>query len=195
MGLEHLLDALERDAKGQIDQLLAQARAEADGVTAAAAAALAQRRAAAADAREHTRLLEVEQAVTRARRAARRLVLEARERLLERVFAAVRGALPAAAAGPGYRARLPAALAGALAAIGGGQAVIRCPAALAPELERLRPPATPAVPVVVDPAAGSGFRLASADGAVEVDDTLESRLERLRPALARQVLAELQVEP
>jgi vacuolar-type H+-ATPase subunit E/Vma4 len=191
MGLEHLLDALERDANAQIDQLLVQARAEADGVTAAATAALAQRRGAAAEARERTRRLEVEQAVTRARRSARRSVLEARERLLERVFTAARNALPAAAAGAGYRAGLPAALAGALAALGDAEAVIRCPEPLVRDLERLRPPATPPVQVVVDPAAGSGFRVASADGAVEVDDTLETRLDRLRPDLARQVLAQL----
>ncbi len=194
MGLEHLLEALERDANAQIEQLLAQARAEADGLTTAMAAALAQRQGAAADARERTRLIEVEQAVTRARRAARRSVLEARERLLERVFAAARGELPAAAAGAGYRAGLPAALAGALAAVGGAEAVIRCPEALARDLERLRPPATPPVRVVVDPAAGSGFRVTSTDGAVEVDETLESRLDRLRPELARRVLAQLGLE-
>jgi vacuolar-type H+-ATPase subunit E/Vma4 len=121
-------------------------------------------------------------------------VLEARERLLERVFAAARGELPAAAAGAGYRAGLPAALAGALAAVGGAEAVIRCPEALARDLERLRPPATPPVRVVVDPAAGSGFRVTSTDGAVEVDETLESRLDRLRPELARRVLAQLGLE-
>ncbi len=195
MGLEHLLEALERDANAQIEQLLAQARAEADGLTTAMAAALAQRQGAAADARERTRLIEVEQAVTRARRAARRSVLEARERLLERVFTVARGELPAAAAGPAYRSGIPAALASALAAIGGEEAVIRCPQTLAQDLERSRPSATPPVPVVVDPAAGSGFRVASADGAIEVDDTLESRLDRLRPALARLVLARLEIEP
>ena len=194
MGLEHLLEALERDAKAQIEQLLAQARAEAEGVTAATTAALAQRQGAAAETRERTRLIEVEQAVTRARRAARRSVLEARERLLERVFANARSELPAAAAGAGYRAGLPAALAGALAAVGGEEAVIRCPEVLVRDLERLRPDATPRARVVVDPKAGSGFRVASVDGAVEVDDTLESRLDRLRPDLARRVLAQLGLE-
>jgi len=194
MGLEHLLEALERDANAQIEQLLAQARAEAEGVTAAMTTALAQRRGAAAEARERSRLIEVEQAVTRARRAARRSVLEARERLLERVFAAARGELPAAAAGADYRAGLSAALAGALAAVGGEEVVIRCPEALVRDLERLRPHATPPARVVVDPAAGSGFRVATVDGAVEVDDTLESRLDRLRPELARRVLAQLGLE-
>ncbi len=193
MGLEHLLEALERDANAQIEQLRAQARAEADRLTTTATEALEGRRREAREVRERSRLQEVEHAVTLARRSARRSVLEARERLLERVFTAARAELPAAAAGPTYRAALPAALTGALAAVGNEPAVIRCPKALARELERLGPAGRASV--VVDPAAGSGFRLATADGAVEVDDTLEARLDRLRPVLARRVLAHLELEP
>jgi V/A-type H+/Na+-transporting ATPase subunit E len=194
MGLEHLLEALERDADAQVEQTLAQARAEADRITTESATALERRRRETTAARDSARVLEVEHAVTLARREARRSILEARERLLERVFAAARAELPAAAAGPVYRASLPAALSGALAAVGGEQAVIRCPEMLARELERARPPGSTSVPVEVDVASGSGFRVASADGAVEVDDTLESRLDRLRFVLARRVLALLELE-
>jgi vacuolar-type H+-ATPase subunit E/Vma4 len=70
--------------------------------------------------------------------------------------------------------------------------VIRCPEQLASELERLRP--TDGVSIVVDPGAGSGFRLATADGAIEVDETLEARLERRLPELTRHLLARLEVE-
>jgi vacuolar-type H+-ATPase subunit E/Vma4 len=194
MGLEHLLEALERDADAQVEQTLARARAEADRLTTESAALLEQRCRAAAAARASARVQDVEHAVTLARREARRSILEARERLLERVFAAARAELPAAAAGPAYRASLPAALSGALAAVGSDQAVIRCPATLAPDLERARPRGSKAVQVEVDPASGSGFRVVSADGAVEVDDTLESRLDRLRLVLARRVLAQLALE-
>ena len=194
MGLEHLLEALERDADAQVEQLLAEARAEADRISTESAAALEQRRRETTSACDSARVQEVEHAVTLARREARRSILEARERLLERVFAAARAELPAAAAGPAYRASLPAALRGALSAVGGDHAVIRCPEILAPELERARPHGSRAVPVEVDPAGGSGFRVASADGAVEVDDTLESRLDRLRFVLARRVLAQLELE-
>jgi vacuolar-type H+-ATPase subunit E/Vma4 len=194
MGLEHLLEALERDADAQVEQALAQARAEADRITTESMAALEQRRHEATSASESARHQEVEHAVTLARREARRSILEARERLLERVFAAARGELPAAAAGPAYRASLPAALRSALAAVGSEQAVIRCPETLAPELERARPRGAKAVAVKVDPASGSGFRVVSEDGAVEVDDTLEGRLDRLRFPLARQVLAQLELE-
>ena len=192
MGLEHLLEALERDANAQIEQLLAQARAEADRLTAAGSEALQRRRDDAHSVGERSRYQEVAHAVTLARRGARRSVLEARARLLERVFVAARSALPDAAAGAAYRAALPAALAGALAAIGNEPAVIRCPQALAADVDRLRP--VDRVSVVVDPASGSGFRLTTVDGKVEVDDTLEARLERLRPILARRVLAQLELE-
>lgn len=194
MGLEHLLEALERDADAQVVQLLAQARAEADRISTESAAALEGRRREATAAHDCARVQEVEHAVTLARREARRSILEARERLLERVFAAARAELPAAAAGPAYRASLPTALRGALSAVGGDQAVIRCPETLALELERARPRGPNAVAVKVDSASGSGFRVVSADGAVEVDDTLESRLDRLRFLLARRVLAQLELE-
>jgi vacuolar-type H+-ATPase subunit E/Vma4 len=194
MGLEHLLEALERDANAQVEQTLAQARAEADRITAATAEALERQCRDATAARERERRLEVEHAVTLARREARRSILEARARLLERVFTAARAALPAAAAGPAYRKALPAALVSALAAVGAEQVVIRCAKALARDLERARPRGAESVPVVVDAETGSGFRVASADGAVEVDDTLESRLDRLRLVLARGVLAQLERE-
>jgi vacuolar-type H+-ATPase subunit E/Vma4 len=192
MGLEHLLEALERDAAAQAEQILAQARAEADRISTASAAALERRCREATAAHDSARVREVEHAVTLARREARRSLLEARERLLERVFAAARGELPAAAAGSAYRASLPTTLRGALSAVGGDHAVIHCSEALAPELERARPRGAKTVSVKVDPAGGSGFRVVSADGAVEVDATLESRLDRLRSVLARRVLAQLE---
>lgn len=194
MGLEHLLEALERDADAQVEQTLAQARAEADRISTESTAVLERRRREATSASDCARVLEVEHAVTLARREARRSILEARARLLERVFSAARAELPAAAATPAYRASLPAALSGALTAVGGDHAVIRCPETLAPELERARPRGSRTVPVKVDSASGSGFRVVSADGAVEVDDTLESRLDRLRSVLARRVLAQLELE-
>ena len=192
MGLEHLLEALERDAKAQIEQLLAQARAEADRLTTAGSEALERRRRDAGVVRERSRLQEVEHAVTLARRAARRSVLEARERLLERVFAAACAELPATVASDAYLATLPAALAGALSAIGVEPAVIRCPKAISRELQRLVPAGRASV--AVDTGVGSGFRLTTTDGAVEVDETLEARLERLRPQLARHVLAQLELD-
>jgi vacuolar-type H+-ATPase subunit E/Vma4 len=129
-----------------------------------------------------------------ARRNARRAILEARARLLDRVFAAARGALPAAASGAAYRTSLAAALAAAITALGDAPAVVHAPAALIGDLERLRPSGG-AVTVVADAETGSGFRVVAADGALEVDDTLESRLERLRPELARRVLARLALAP
>ena len=192
MGLEHLLEALERDANAQIERLQAEARAEADRLTATATEALERQRREAREERERSRHQEVEHAVTLARRRARRSVLEARERLLERVFAAARAELPAAVTSDAYRATLPAALAGALSAVGNAPAIIRCSNTLSRELQRLMPAGRASV--TVESGVGSGFRLTTADGAVEVDDTLEVRLDRLRPLLARRVLARLELD-
>lgn len=189
MGIAHLLDALERDANSEITRLRAEARAAADRIIADAAAAIEQRRGAVFVEEERRHQHEVEQALTLARRAARLAVLEARERLLDRVFAAARDALPAALAGSAYRGSLPASLAGALEAVGEGPVVIRCPVTLTGDLERLRP--NDQVSVVADERAGNGFRVRSADGAVEVVDTLEDRLDRRRPVLARWILEQL----
>jgi V/A-type H+-transporting ATPase subunit E len=192
VGLDHLLDALERDANAQVERLLGEARAEADRLTAAGTESVDRRRREAAALRERSRQQEVERAVTLARRDARRAVLESRACLVARGIAAVRAELPAAAIGPAYRTRLPVAVMSALTAVGGAPAVIRCPEQLASELERQRP--ADGVSIVVDPGAGSGFRLATADGAVEVDETLETRLERRLPELTRHLLARLEVE-
>lgn len=191
MGLEHLLDALERAAHAQVEELRANARAQAERVAAAATEARERRRREALERLERTRTQDVEHALALARRSARRSVLEARERLLERAFTVARAELATAAAGPAYRATLPDALTGALAAVGAAPVVIRCPEALAADLKRLSPNGRASV--VVDQSIGNGFRLETRDRAVEVDDTLEARLDRLRPALARRLLSRLEL--
>jgi len=189
MALAHLLEALERDANDEIARLRAEAAAEADRITAASAAAVAQRRRAVLEEDERRGRHEVERALTIARRAARRAVLEARQRLLDRVFAAARAVLPAAVREPAFRASLPAAIVSALAAIGPGPVVIHCPGAIAPAVKGLQ--LADRITVMADETVGSGFVMRAADGAIEVDDTLDGRLERSRPVLARRVLQQL----
>lgn len=189
MGLTHLLDALERDARSQIDRLSAAARAEADGITAESATRLGERRRLALEEFDRRYRYELEQALTAARRAKRRAVLEARQRLLQRVFDAVRGLLPGALDLDSYRKSLPTVLGGALAALGDGPVVIRCTPAIRPLLETLQRPAS--VSVVPDDTVGSGFLVQATDGSVDVVDTLEERLERRRIELTRRVLEQL----
>ena len=46
-------------------------------------------------------------------------------------------------------------------------------------------------PIRSDSHIAAGFRLTTADGTLEIDATLETRLERLRPRLALEALAAL----
>jgi vacuolar-type H+-ATPase subunit E/Vma4 len=189
MGLTHLLEALERDARSEIERLTAAARAEADGVTAESATRLAARRRLALGEVDRQHRYELEQALTTARRAGRRAVLEARQRLLHRVFDDVHGLLPGALDLDSYRNSLPAALGRALAALGEGPISIRCTPSIRPLLETLERPAVASV--VPDDTVGSGFLVRASDGSVDVVETLEERLERRRTELTRRVLVQL----
>ena len=191
MGLPHLLEALERDANGEIARLHAAAETEVTRITAESSAAVAERRRMAADESDRHRQSEVERALTVARRAARRATLDARQRLLDRVFAAVAGQLPAALQLPAYQQSLSAALERALAAVGAGPLVIQCTPALLPLLERFKPDA---ITIVADASIGNGFVVRVPDGTLEVLDTLEERLERQRPQLTRRVIAQLGID-
>lgn len=190
MPLEHLLAALERDATAQADALLADARAEAARITADAEARIAGRRRDVLGARERELRAAAEVALGEARRAARRTVLEARQRLLDRTFAAARGLFPETVLSAAYRAALPQQVAAALRCIGDVPAVIRCREALVPAVREIVA-GTKHVSVESDAAAAPGFRLVTTDGAVEVDGTLDGRLERATSRLALAVLEQL----
>jgi len=192
MGLTHLLDALERDARSEIDRLSAAARAEADGITAESATRLGERRRLALEELDRQHSYELEQALTAARRAKRRAVLESRQRLLQRVLDAAHGLLPGALDLDSYRRSLPAVLQGALAALGEGAVVIRCTPALRPLLEALQRPA--GTSVVSDDTVGNGFLVQASDGSVDVVDTLEERLERRRTELTRRMFEQLGID-
>jgi vacuolar-type H+-ATPase subunit E/Vma4 len=193
--LDQLLTALERDAREQAERVVAEARAEAARITEAAEQEVARRREATVGAQEREQRAHLEQALSEARRAARRDVLEARDRLLARVFAAARAALPDAVRRPAYTAALPQRVEAALAAFENTEGVVvRAPPALAPALGAAVS-GHPGLRVCADATAGSGFRVATADGSLEVDDTLETRLAARRAALARDALRQLGLEP
>jgi vacuolar-type H+-ATPase subunit E/Vma4 len=48
------------------------------------------------------------------------------------------------------------------------------------------------VQLAVDPAVGSGFKVASADGTLEIDATLEDRLARHQDRIRQEVMAALE---
>jgi vacuolar-type H+-ATPase subunit E/Vma4 len=189
VALEHLLASLEREAVAQAESLVADARARAATATAAAEARVAGRRRELLDERERRQRATAETALVAARRAARGRALEARARLLERVFAVASARLPSVIGEDAFRAVLPARLAAARACLGGAPAVLRCAPSLATELRRRAK--GDGVAVEPDAAVATGFLVATRDGAVEVDETLQHALERRRPRLALDVVRAL----
>lgn len=191
MPLDHLLAALERDGGAQAEALLTDARATAAAITREADELVARRRADALGTREAELRGAAEVALGEARRAARLAVLAARQRLLERVFTAARDLFAEAVAGDTYRAALPTHLAEALNAVGDAPVLIRCPETLVPAV-RAVVARKKHLTVQGEPAARPGITIVTTDGGIEVDNTLEGRLERLRARLALDVLARLE---
>lgn len=195
MPLDQLLAALERAARSTAERLVADARAEAERLTTAADENIARRRAGTIEARTRTQRAALEQVLSDARLSARREILDARESLLTRLFDAAIAALPKAIDLPSYRDALSRRVSAALECIEPtDRAVIRAPQSLAVPLQALIA-GHDNVNVEPNEKAGSGFRLTTVDGVIEVDDTLESRLRIERPQLAREALRRLGLAP
>ena len=188
MALADLLAALEREAAATAERLVADARAEAEQLAVGSAATLERRRDGEVSRVMAARRAAIEAEVARARLEGRRSALTARARFLARMEGGVRVALPAAIVRPDYHATLGGRLAEGLACFEPGAAVVaRCPAPLVDAVRAAAPGDRPFT-VEVDPSTGSGFRLVTADGAVEVEDSLEERYAARRDQLAREAL-------
>lgn len=190
MALDHLLAALERDATAQAEALLAEARATAAAVTREADERVAQHRRDALAARESTVRESTESALAEARRESRRRMLDARQRLLDRAFAAAHALFPDAVNGACYRAALPRHVVEALEAAGHEPVVVRCRDALVPVVQPIVA-SQARVTVRGDPGVPPGMVVTTTDGTMEVDQTLDGRLDRLRTRLALEVMARL----
>lgn len=191
MALDQLLAALEREAHAVADRALDDARRAAARVEADTERDIAARRESAAGAVIAEQRAALERDLAEAGRRVRGAVLVARERLLARVYSAMRTELPAAAAGAAYRASLPGRIAAARGYLDPDEPVVlECP----PDLAGLLVPLVASdrtVSVRTVEGAGVGFRLATLDGVVEVDDSLAARLESSRHLLARSALDRL----
>ncbi|HVX89620.1 MAG TPA: hypothetical protein VG940_11865 [Gemmatimonadales bacterium] len=195
MALDQLLAALEREAQLTVERLRAEARAEAERIATVSGAVVEHQRAAEVDRLTRSRRERGEAEVAAARREARREALVARARLLERVEQAIRQACPAALGAEPYRASLGVRLDAALAAFTPGMPVsARCASTIATPLLAAWPATRPG-DVQADDGVGSGFVLADPEGRLEVEDTLEARLESRRSDLMREALRLLEVEP
>jgi vacuolar-type H+-ATPase subunit E/Vma4 len=188
MALEHLVEVLRREAEAECAAILAEARAQADTIRKESETEISRRRTAVQAAAEADRRAAVELALVVARRSARKELLEARQRLLERVFAVARGGFAEQLHSPDYLTALPAQVAEALECLGKREGTFR----FHPEIRRQVEPLLrdrPGIHPEADPEVGAGFRLTSQDGLVEIDGTLEDRLARLATRAAVEVMA------
>jgi V/A-type H+-transporting ATPase subunit E len=190
--VDALLASLERGADAEIERLRSDARARAAALTAEAADRLERRREATLGQREEEGRAALERALAGARHEARGRVLQARDALLERLFGELRAALPVIIGTAAYRAALPATFARTLAFAGDQAVIVHCAPALAALLRPLVK-SHGGFTIHPDPELGAGFCIATTDGVLEVDGTLEGRVERLRPRLAIEALAALKV--
>jgi vacuolar-type H+-ATPase subunit E/Vma4 len=188
--IETLLATLEREADAEITRVMDEARVRAAELTRAAEQRLAERRAATLGKRETEARAQHERALAGARLAARARVLEARAALLDRVFRELRAVLPDIARSDAYRRNLAAQWRRLHAFVGDRPATVRAMPALTAALRRLIH-TNGHIRVQPDSHMTAGFCVATVDGALEVDASLQSRLERLRPQLALEALAAL----
>jgi vacuolar-type H+-ATPase subunit E/Vma4 len=145
----------------------------------------------------HSKEAELRAAMSRelaqARADSQRRVLEARDALLERVFAGARELLGEAIGQPAAQARLVIRAQEALGFVPAGGAVITCSPGVASVLEG-ELDAGDSLRIETQLDLPAGFQVTGAGGALVVDATLESLLELRRPLLAIEVLRWLESE-
>jgi vacuolar-type H+-ATPase subunit E/Vma4 len=105
--------------------------------------------------------------------------------LVARVFATAREKFAETLENPAYQAMLPARLEEAMACVGDRAVPLRAHPRLAAALAR---PVGERATIREDPAVGAGFRAVTEDGTLEVDCTLEARLQTLTPILSLELL-------
>jgi vacuolar-type H+-ATPase subunit E/Vma4 len=186
VAMDRLVEALERNAAAELERLRSDAGAEAARIAAAAVNRIAAHRdeTLGALARERRGALELE--LAEARRASRGRVLESRQHFLDRVFEAAAGLLPGAMSDREYQDTLASRIEEALRCAGDEDATIEVPPELAAFASNF---AGRGVRFDIRSGASAGFIVTARGGKVKVDDTLRSRMERARAALAIEVVA------
>jgi len=188
--IDALLATLEHEAAAEVTRVMDEARTRAADLTRAAEQRMAERRAATLGKREAEARVEYERALSSARLTARTQVLQARAALLDRVFQELRAGLPELARSVEYRRSLGAQWRRLHDFVGDRPATVRAMPALTATLRRLIH-TNGRIRIQSDSHIAAGFCVTTADGVLEVDGTLESRLERQRPQLALAALAAL----
>jgi vacuolar-type H+-ATPase subunit E/Vma4 len=187
MALRELVLALERDALAGIAAARDEASAEAERLRAESRVALARRRAVDLATREAELKAAAAGAIDAARREAAQRSLAARAKALDAILARARALLAATVPDAGMKAGIQRDLEAALAYLGGAEAVVRCPARWAPAVEAALA-GRPGVRLEQSEQFTAGLVAWTADGRAEIDATLDTRLTRLWPTLAVELM-------
>jgi len=178
--------ALRERADKAAEAILHAATQDASRIAADAAQAIEERRATVLGGREDEYRAAARGQIASERQESMRAVLLAKTRVVERVLERARTLLPDVTRRHTYLVALAEEVAQALAFVGAEGAVVRCPEDLRTAIgAALR--ATETVTVETSDDVGSGFVMLGEEGRVRVDATLETRLERLAPALAIEI--------
>jgi vacuolar-type H+-ATPase subunit E/Vma4 len=189
MALRELVLALERDALARIVAVRDEATADAERLRARARAELARRRAVELATRAEEMTAAAAGAIDAARREAALRSLTARAETLDASLARARALLAATVPDPGMRAGIRRDLDAALEYLGGTAAVVSCPPAWMPLLKAAFA-GRKGVRLEEGEGVGAGLVARAADGQAEIDATLDSRLTRLWPGLAVELMRE-----
>lgn len=189
MSLDALLGEIEREGREEAGRLVREAREEAERIARETDERLARHREASLAAHEAELRASAESEVAAARREARGRVLEVRQALLERAFAAAEAPGLRERALEALRASLRRRLGRAIACVDTAGAEVACSPALAEDVKRALADLAGGsgredLRVRPDPGLGAGIRIASHDGRTELDITLSGRLERARGPLS-----------
>ncbi len=177
---------LRRRAEEAREAIVSAARAEAEQLTAEADRVVEKRRSAVLRTKEEEYRARARVEIAAARHEAMRAILLAKTRAAERVLAAARARLGDAAQSESYLRRLPAELEEALEFVGDEGATVRCSEELASAVRKVLS-ARPGVTVEALGPEAHGFVAIGANESVRVDDTLETRLDRMTAALSIEI--------
>jgi vacuolar-type H+-ATPase subunit E/Vma4 len=186
-----LIESIRREADREAAAVLVRARAEADRIDNEARAAWSEVRSRVIGERQSEWLREDEPALATARRNATREVLAARERLLDRVFQAVAAEFVDILRDPTYQATLKGLIDEALPFAGNRPATVICADMIAASV-REAVAARGDVGVRTEANARGGVMVVADDGTVSIDNTLEGRLQRMKPQLAIELVEQVE---
>jgi vacuolar-type H+-ATPase subunit E/Vma4 len=186
-GVAELISRLEQRARAEIVALRTQTAERVAAAEREAAGARNARRVAALRECDASVEAEAASALAAAATDARRELLDAQHALVDAVLARAAARLPALLSGERLAdEQLVRRFRGMTTYLDGAPAEVRCRRELAERVRALLVPEWPASHVVADDTI-TGLRALDGNGRITIDDTLETRLERLRAELTIEI--------